>query len=179
MKKLSAKLAVLFLSSAFILLGGCSRPAPIDSVYTPRYLSHSAPAAGEGSSVEKISSSEELSDFYASIEDYWSSEEYSWISASIAGEWERSISSALEFYGEEVFPDKEFLFVFITASSGSFSYEVNSVVKGENGYTVNVSCYTPEIGTCDMRYWLILLDFDKGTFEEGAEFSLNVTRVSV
>lgn len=65
-------------------------------------------------------------------------------------------------YDEAFFASKYLIVVALQASSGSARYEVSSVNRQEDGSVrVCVDVQMPQIGTCDMALWYILLELDR------------------
>ena len=61
-------------------------------------------------------------------------------------------------YGDEFFEEHRLIAVTLTESSGSVSHTVNGLEPTEDGWQVDVLRSVPEVGTCDMAAWLILVE---------------------
>lgn len=83
-------------------------------------------------------------------------------------------ADAVEGYGEEWFSEHQLLMVLVESGSGSTRYEVASVARGELN-EVAIYSLIPEIGTCDMAEWHILIELPAGTFAPEDEFSVSIT----
>ncbi len=69
-------------------------------------------------------------------------------------------SDALAAYGDEFFEEHRLIAVTLTESSGSVSYAVNGLEPTEDGWQVDILRSVPEVSTCDMAAWLILVETD-------------------
>lgn len=83
-------------------------------------------------------------------------------------------ADAVEAYGEEWFSEHQLLMVLVESGSGSTRYEVVSVSRGEKN-TVAIKALVPEVGTCDMAEWHILIELPVGSFAPQDEFEISVT----
>lgn len=65
--------------------------------------------------------------------------------------------SVLETYSAEFFADRSLLLVLLEENSGSIAHEIKSVT-GDN---VIIHRVVPEVGTCDMAAWLLVVELDE------------------
>lgn len=79
----------------------------------------------------------------------------------------------LEHYREDFFADASLIAVTLTEPSGSVSHEVRAISETENGWQVEIMRRTPEVGTCDMAAWLILIETDLAS-ESCGTLSVNI-----
>lgn len=79
--------------------------------------------------------------------------------------------SILETYPDEFFADRSLLLVLLEENSGSISHEVLSVSPD----TVTVRRVVPEVGTCDMAGWLLLVELDE-VLDDGSVLSVAFTK---
>ena len=62
-------------------------------------------------------------------------------------------------------------------TSGSYRLTVKDVTVDENGiYTVHAERYKPSIVTCDLRWWVILVETDKGV-TDASKVKVEITDV--
>lgn len=69
-------------------------------------------------------------------------------------------SGALAGYGDEFFGEHRLIAVTLTENSGSVSHTVSGLEPTEDGWQVDILRSVPDIGTCDMAAWLILVETD-------------------
>lgn len=84
---------------------------------------------------------------------------------------------ACETYDETYFADRILVIVLAEAGSGSVRYQVSDVeLAGVNGdeLAVAIDVLTPEVGTCDMAEWHILIEPEAGLTVKDADH-VNVT----
>ena len=67
---------------------------------------------------------------------------------------------ALANYGDAFFEEHRLIAVTLTESSGSVSHTVCGLELTEDGWQVDILRSVPDIGTCDMAAWLILVETD-------------------
>jgi len=79
--------------------------------------------------------------------------------------------SVLETYPAEFFTDRSLLMVLLAENSGSISHEILSVT----GDTVTIRRIVPEVGTCDMAGWLLLVELDE-LLDDGSVLNVNFTK---
>ena len=73
---------------------------------------------------------------------------------------------AVEEYDEEYFKEKTLVIVLLTESSGSIRHKVTKASVKDGVMEINITKKTPEIGTCDMAGWHIIIETDKQEIEE-------------
>ncbi|MBQ6019220.1 MAG: dockerin type I repeat-containing protein [Clostridia bacterium] len=73
-----------------------------------------------------------------------------------------SFRDACEKYDREFFDRSDLLIVFLEEGSGSIRHEVTGVTKTPEGRQVSIRADSPRVQTCDMAYWQILIELDKG-----------------
>jgi len=87
-----------------------------------------------------------------------------------------ALESALKQYDESFFRTGSLVLILITEGSGSNSHSVDrNLMYAEKGRLhVTVKRTVPEIGTCDMAYWTILIPVQK-SFYDGDDVSFSIT----
>ena len=73
---------------------------------------------------------------------------------------------AVEEYDEEYFKEKTLVIVLLTESSGSIRHKVTKASVKDGVMEINITKKTPEIGTCDMAGWHVLVETEKVEIEE-------------
>ena len=63
---------------------------------------------------------------------------------------------------EAFFAEQSLLILYLEEGSGSYRHRVDQVIVEDGTVTVTLATLMPEIGTCDMAYWAILIPIDKG-----------------
>lgn len=63
---------------------------------------------------------------------------------------------------EAFFAEQSLLILYLEEGSGSYRHRVDQVIAEDGTVTVTLTTLQPEIGTCDMAYWAILIPIDKG-----------------
>ncbi|MBQ9765001.1 MAG: hypothetical protein IJW18_02235 [Lachnospiraceae bacterium] len=72
-----------------------------------------------------------------------------------------SVDDVSGLYNEDFFEKNAVLLVYISEGSGSIRHEVTNVVlKGKDLY-VYIDRIVPEVGTCDMAGWFVMVEVDK------------------
>ena len=64
---------------------------------------------------------------------------------------------------EAFFAEQSLLILYLEEGSGSYRHRVDQVIAEDGTITVTLTTLEPEIFTCDMAYWAILIPIDKGT----------------
>ena len=64
---------------------------------------------------------------------------------------------------EAFFAEQSLLILYLEESSGSYRHRVDQVIVEDGTVTVTLTTLQPEIFTCDMAYWAILIPIDKGS----------------
>ena len=62
---------------------------------------------------------------------------------------------------EAFFAEQSLLILYLEEGSGSNRHRVDQVIAEDGTVTVTLTTLEPEIGTCDMAYWAILIPMDK------------------
>ena len=62
---------------------------------------------------------------------------------------------------EAFFAEQSLLILYLEEGSGSDRHRVDQVIAEDGTVTVTLTTLEPEIGTCDMAYWAILIPMDK------------------
>ena len=78
------------------------------------------------------------------------------------------LTRILPRYDGGYFEDHGLIVIPIEASSGSYWYRVTDVTTDENGVTVAIDKFSPEVVTCDMAYWYIFVNVSKPAAEAAA-----------
>ena len=73
---------------------------------------------------------------------------------------------AIADYDEEWFKDHNLVLVLLTAESGSIIHKVNNISVADGTMEINISRKVPDIGTCDMAGWHVLIETDKVSIDE-------------
>lgn len=73
-------------------------------------------------------------------------------------------------YDDEFFKNNEILLSYVTASSGSVRYMVNAVSVIGKRAVIELNVDYPEIGTCDMAGWFVIVIVPKGTLDNCTQF---------
>ncbi len=77
---------------------------------------------------------------------------------------------ACDAYDEAYFQSKYLILVLLEEGSGSTRHEVTAVTAQPDGtLAVSIRTIVPEVGTCDMAQWHILLELDRGALVESAD----------
>ena len=66
---------------------------------------------------------------------------------------------------EAFFAEQSLLILYLEEGSGSDRHRVDQVIAEDGTVTVTLTTLQPEIGTCDMAYWAILIPMDKESAE--------------
>ena len=70
-------------------------------------------------------------------------------------------SDAIKNYDDSFFKSNNLIIVLLSESSGSITHEVTDVKNDEGILNINIKRNYPEIGTCDMTGWHIVVEVDK------------------
>ena len=73
---------------------------------------------------------------------------------------------AVEEYDEEFFKEKTLVIVLLTESSGSIRHKVTKASVKDGTMEIKITRVVPEIGTCDMAGWHVLVETEKVEIEE-------------
>jgi len=77
----------------------------------------------------------------------------------------------LETYPAEFFADRSLLLVLLEENSGSIAHEILSVSPD----AVTIRRVVPEVGTCDMAGWLLVVELDE-VLDDGSVLNVNFTK---
>ncbi|MBP3579940.1 MAG: hypothetical protein J6K12_01695, partial [Clostridia bacterium] len=77
-------------------------------------------------------------------------------------------------YDEEYFESQILLIVLLEEGSGSVRHKVERVANGADGITVDITTIVPEIGTCDMAEWHILIEPEVGFAEDADDVTVYI-----
>ena len=81
-------------------------------------------------------------------------------------ETEARVANLSDKYSDEYFKENVLIIILKGASSGSIQYKVKNIAAENNILTVTLECKIPAVGTCDMRLWPFLIEYEKGDFSE-------------
>lgn len=104
-----------------------------------------------------IHSAAELSEYYEANKDRY----------NLSG-----FPAACEKYDETYFNDRVLVMVLVEAGSGSVRYQVTDVARtgvNRDMLSIAIDVMVPEVGTCDMAEWHILIEPAAGVFVSDAE----------
>ena len=73
---------------------------------------------------------------------------------------------AVEEYDEEWFKEKTLVIVLLIESSGSIRHKVTKASVKDGTMEIKIKRVVPEIGTCDMAGWHVLVETEKVEIEE-------------
>ena len=73
---------------------------------------------------------------------------------------------AVEEYDEEYFKEKTLVIVLLTESSGSIRHKVTKASVKDGTMEIKIKRVVPEIGTCDMAGWHVLVETEKVSIDE-------------
>ena len=73
---------------------------------------------------------------------------------------------AVEEYDEEFFKEKALVIVLLTESSGSIRHKLTKASVKDGTMEIKIERNVPEIGTCDMAGWHVLVETEKVMIEE-------------
>jgi len=116
--------------------------------------------------VTVIHSVDELNAYYQANKDKYSLERRA---GAISSDSTIGFLDACDKYDEEYFESKILLMVLLEEGSGSVRHKVERVANGADGITVDITTIVPEIGTCDMAEWHILIEPEACVFAEDAD----------
>lgn len=116
--------------------------------------------------VAVIHSVDELTAYYEANKDKYSLERRT---GTIYSDSSIGFLDACDKYDEEYFEDQILLMVLLEEGSGSIRHKVTRVANGIDGITVDITTIVPEVGTCDMAEWHILIEPETGVFAEDAD----------
>ena len=73
---------------------------------------------------------------------------------------------AIVEYDEEWFKDQNIVLVLLTANSGSIRYKANNINIEDGTMTVSFNKKAPDMVTCDMAGWHIIIETEKVSIDE-------------
>ena len=104
--------------------------------------------------VRIIHSAQELTDYYNTWQEAF----------DLVGFWD-----ACKRYDETFFKDNYLIFVVLEEGSGSISHKVRSVTQTpEELLAISIDRQVPEVGTCDMAQWHIILELSRDVMVENS-----------
>ena len=84
------------------------------------------------------------------------------LSYSAGSDSDAGFAEGLSALDEAFFAEQSLLILYLEESSGSYRHRVDQVIVEDGTVTVTLTTLEPEIFTCDMTYWAILIPIDKG-----------------
>ncbi len=106
-----------------------------------------------------IRSVEDLNSYYSRNKDLYDLEKKEKVYADTTIGW----LDAIEKYDDEYFKANDLIMIVLEEGSGSNRHEVKSVIKNpDGGFSVDIARDVPEVGTCDMAEWHIILEIECG-----------------
>lgn len=84
------------------------------------------------------------------------------------------LSETLSAYDDGFFRSASLIAVTVEEGSGSITHTVESILPVNGGWDITITAHIPEVGTCDMAGWLILIETDP-VFSAGDTFTVNGT----
>ena len=84
------------------------------------------------------------------------------LSYSAGSDSDAGFAEGLASLDEAFFAEQSLLILYLEEGSGSYRHRVDQVIVEDGTVTVTLTTLQPEIGTCDMAYWAILIPIDKG-----------------
>ena len=85
-----------------------------------------------------------------------------------------ALSETLSAYDDGFFRSSSLIAVTMEEGSGSITHTVESILPVAGGWSIRIAAHVPEIGTCDMAGWLILIE-TAPVFSPGDVFTVNGT----
>ena len=73
---------------------------------------------------------------------------------------------AIVEYDEEWFKDHNIVLILLTANSGSIRYKANNINIEDGTMTVSFNKIAPDMVTCDMAGWHIIIETEKVSIDE-------------
>jgi len=123
-------------------------------------------------SIIKINTTGELRDYYASNKETYQFGHGYYCETSMAD----GVFSDMSGFDDDFFKANFLLFIILQEGSGSVRHRVESVSQDNNSLLVKITRIMPEIGTCDMAQWHIVLVLDKSLFDKNVELAIEVER---
>lgn len=116
-----------------------------------------------------IRSKEELTEYYNSNKSVW------FFNSNDFSEQNISFKDAIAKYDDAYFKENALIMVVTSESSGSFAYR-NAKLSGS---TVTVERLKPQVCTCDMAYWHIILEVPQSSSAPGSKINIEFTDIDV
>ncbi len=116
--------------------------------------------------VTVIHSVDELNAYYEANKDKYSLERRT---DTIYSDSSIGFLDACDKYDDKYFEDKILLLVLLEEGSGSIRHKVTRVATNEEAIVVDITTIVPEVGTCDMAEWHILIEPEAGVFAEDTD----------
>ena len=113
--------------------------------------------------VEVIESIDELNAYYEQNKDKYGFDD-TWVDATAD-------------YNSEWFEGNVLVIAKLIEGSGSISHEVTGVKKSGNNISISIKRITPEIGTCDMAGWHIMMGISRADYA-GCTISLDIPEIA-
>ena len=104
-----------------------------------------------------IMSERELRDYYRSNKDIYRFDRQYCGCADMAGD----VFAGSGLYNDVFFQNNFLFFIVLEEGSGSVRHIVESVTRVNGSLSVNIARIIPEIGTCDMAQWHIVVVLDR------------------
>ena len=76
------------------------------------------------------------------------------------------LSDRLSLYSDKYFENNALIIIFAAAGSGSHWYTVKNIETSENVVNVTIQRWETIMGTCDMKYWGIIIECPKSDVDE-------------
>ena len=80
-----------------------------------------------------------------------------------------ALAEACSKYDESYFQSQLLIIVLLEEGSGSIRHEVEKVGMDGDKSIIDITRIVPEVGTCDMAYWHVLIEPESGAAVESAE----------
>ena len=80
----------------------------------------------------------------------------------------------LDLYDEEYFINHSLIAINKVEGSGSISFDVTRVKEESNSIVIDIQKNVPIMGSCDMAYWLILIEIDKKII---SDYEININYI--
>lgn len=77
-----------------------------------------------------------------------------------------AFSESVDQYDAAFFEKNRLAVLYIEATSGSARYEVSGIQQADGAATILLKCNVPDVGTCDMAYWLACVPISRTLTEE-------------
>lgn len=116
--------------------------------------------------VTVIHSVDELNAYYEANKDKYSLERRT---GTVYSDSTIGFLDACDKYDDEYFEDKILLLVLLEEGSGSVRHNVERVATNDDEIVIDITTIVPEVGTCDMAEWHILIEPEAGVFAEDAD----------